>query len=112
MGGVGEGEAFLGESFFKKVPFLANIECCPKFLEYALVVKGSILLKALNTGSKNLSGQYDFNDISLKLNRSNALLFKMRKYVSLKLLRSIEFAIFDSYSPCCLFVQAQNCSGI
>ena len=22
--------------FHKKVPFLANIECCPKFLEYAL----------------------------------------------------------------------------
>ena len=24
-------------SFFKEVLFLANIECCPKFLEYALV---------------------------------------------------------------------------
>ena len=23
-------------TFFKKVPFVANIECCPKFLEYAL----------------------------------------------------------------------------
>ena len=36
------------------------------------------------------------NDLSIKLNRANALLFKMRKYVSLKILRFIYFAIFDS----------------
>ena len=45
----------------------------------------------------NLSWQYHVNDLSIKLNRANALLFKMRKYVSLKILRSIYFAIFDSY---------------
>ena len=45
----------------------------------------------------NLSWQYHVNDLSIKLNRaSNALLFKMRKYVNLKILRSIYFAIFDS----------------
>ena len=33
---------------------------------------------------------------SIKLNRGNALLFKMRKYVSIKILRSIYYAIFDS----------------
>ena len=50
----------------------------------------------------NLSWQYHVNDLSIKLNRANALLFKMRKYVSLKILRSICFAIFDSYlSYCC-----------
>ena len=32
----------------------------------------------------NLSWQYQVNDLSIKLNRTNALLFKMRKYVSLK----------------------------
>ena len=38
--------------------------------------------------------QYHVNDLSIKLNRANALLFKMRKYyVSLKILRSIYFAI-------------------
>ena len=37
----------------------------------------------------NLSWQYHVIDLSIKLNRSNALLFKMRKYVSLKILRSI-----------------------
>ena len=51
-----------------------------------------------------LSWQYHVNDLSIKLNRANALLFKMRKYVSLKILRSIYFAIFDScLSYCCLF---------
>ena len=32
----------------------------------------------------NLSCQYLVNDLSIKLNRTNALLFKMRKYVGLK----------------------------
>ena len=39
----------------------------------------------------NLSWQYHVNDLSVKLNRANALLFKMRKYVNLKILRSIYF---------------------
>ena len=51
----------------------------------------------------NLTWQHHVNDLSTKLNRANALLFKMRKYVSLKILKSIYFAIFDSYlSYCCL----------
>ena len=50
----------------------------------------------------NLSRQYHVNDLFIKL-RANALLFKMRKYVSLKILRCIYFSIFDSYlSYCCL----------
>ena len=60
----------------------------------------------------NLSWQYHVNDLSVKLNRANALLFKMRKYVSCKILRSIYFAIFDSYLSCCCLVWAQNCSTI
>ena len=40
----------------------------------------------------NLSWQYRINDVTV-----NALLFKMRQYVNLKILRSIYFAIFDSY---------------
>ena len=59
-----------------------------------------------------LSWQYHVNDLSIKLNRTNALLFKMRKYVSLKILKSIYFAIFyPSVSYCCL-VWAQNRSTI
>ena len=45
----------------------------------------------------NLSWQHHVNDLSIKLNRANALLFKIRKYVSPKILRSIYFAIFDSH---------------
>ena len=60
----------------------------------------------------NLSWQYHVNDLSIKLNRANALLFKMRKYVSLKILRSIYFAIFDSYLSYCCLAWAQNCSTI
>ena len=44
----------------------------------------------------NLSWQYHVNDLSIKLNRANALFFKMRKHVSLKILRSIYFVIFDT----------------
>ena len=49
-----------------------------------------------------LGWQYHVNYLFIKLNRANALLFKMRKYVSLKILRSIYFTIFDSFlSYCC-----------
>ena len=44
----------------------------------------------------NLTWQHHVHDLSIKLNRPNALLFKIRKYVSVKILRSIYFAIFDS----------------
>ena len=39
----------------------------------------------------SLGWQYHVTDISIKLNRANALLLKMRGYVSLKILRSIKF---------------------
>ena len=58
----------------------------------------------------NLTWQHHVNYLSIKLNRANALLFKMGKYVSPKILRSIYFAVFDSYlsyCSCCL-VWAQN----
>ena len=56
----------------------------------------------------NLSWQYHVNDLYIKLNRANALLFKMKKYVSLKILRFIYFAIFDSSTSYCCLVWAQN----
>ena len=60
----------------------------------------------------NFTWQHHVNDLSIKLNRANALLFKMRKYVSLKILRSIYFAIFDSYFSYYCLVWAQNFSTI
>ena len=37
----------------------------------------------------NLNWKYHVNNFSIKLNRANALLFKVRKFFSLKILRSI-----------------------
>ena len=75
-----------------------KIKLCGKILYPTESVK--YLDVKINT---NLSWQYHVNDLSIKLNRANALLFKMRKYVSLRILRSIYFASFDSYLfYCCL----------
>ena len=59
-------------------------------------------------GTKSLIWQYHVNDLSIKLNRANAFLFKMRKYVSFKIIRSIYFATFDSYLSYYCLVLAQN----
>ena len=60
----------------------------------------------------NLNWKYHVTDISIKLNSANAFLFKMRKYLSLKILLSIYFAIFQSYLSFCCLVWTQNCSTI
>ena len=60
----------------------------------------------------NLTWQHHANDLSIKMNKANALLFKMRKYVSPKILRSIYFAIFDPYLFYSCLVWAQNFSTI
>ena len=60
----------------------------------------------------NLSWQFHAHNFSITLNRAKALLFKIRKYVSLKLLRSIYFAIFDSYLPYCCLVWPRDCTTI
>ena len=60
----------------------------------------------------NHSWQYYVNDLSVKLNRASAVLFKMRKYVSCKISRSIYFTVFDSYVSYCCLVWAHNCSTI
>ena len=71
----------------------------------------------------NHSWQYHVNDLSIKPNRAATLFFKIRKYVNLKTLRSICFAIFDSYRTYCselaptslswlLLLWTQNCSTI
>ena len=58
----------------------------------------------------NHNWQCQVNDLSVKVNRANALLFKIRKSVSLKILRSIYFAIFESHLSYCFLVWAQNYS--
>ena len=46
---------------------------------------------------KNLNWNDHIHDIATKLNRANALLFKIRNYVNFNTLKSIYFAIFDSH---------------
>ena len=60
----------------------------------------------------NLNWEYNVNDLSIKLIRANALLFDIGKHVSVKILRSIYFAIFGSYLSYCCLVWHQNCSTI
>ena len=51
-------------------------------------------------------------DIAVKLNRTNALLLKIRNYVNIKTLRNIYFAIFDSHLSYSCIVWAQNINTV
>ena len=46
---------------------------------------------------ENLNWKYQAYDIVTKLNRANALLYKIRKHVRFNILKAIYFAIFDSH---------------
>ena len=46
---------------------------------------------------ENLNWKDQTYDIVKKLNRANALLYKVRNYISFNTLKSIYIAIFDSY---------------
>ena len=95
------------ESKQKKFEFDLKIKLCDKRLYPTKSVK--YLGVKIDT---NLCWQYHVNDVSIKVNRTYALLFKMRKYVSLEISKSTYFAIFDSYLSYCFLVGAQNCSTI
>ena len=56
----------------------------------------------------DVNWQCQVNDLSVKLNRANALLFKIRKYFSPKILISVYYAIFESHLSYCSIVWAQN----
>ena len=59
-----------------------------------------------------LTWQHHINDLFVKLNRTNALLFKIRKFVDDKILRSTYFAIFESNLNYCSFVWGQHYNAI
>ena len=63
-------------------------------------------LNIKSCGKRNLSWLCQVNDLSIKLNRANAILFKITKYVSPKISRSIYFAIFESHLSFCSLVWA------
>ena len=82
----------------KKLEGDLKLKLCGKRLYLTEIVK--YLGVKIDT---NLTWQHHVNDLSIKLNRANALLFKVKKYVSPKIIRSIYFPIFDSHlSYCCL----------
>ena len=85
----------------KKLEGDLKIKLCSK----RLYPTGSVKYISVKIDS-DLSWQYHVNDLSIKLNRANALFFKMRKYDSLKILRSMYFAIFDTY-----FILLLSCLG-
>ena len=74
------------------------------------MVKEFIQLQVLNT--LVLKWQHHINNLSVKLNRANALLFKIRKFANDKILRFIYFAIFESHLDHCSLVWAQNYNAI
>ena len=57
---------------------------------------------------KNLNWKHHINEVSTKLIRANAILFKIRNYVNPKILRSIYFAIFESHLNYSSVVWVQN----
>ena len=61
---------------------------------------------------QHFTWQHHINDISIKLNSANALLFKIRKIVDYKILRSICFAIFESSLNYCSIVWALNYDAV
>ena len=85
-------ETVIFKSKQKKLEGDLKIKLCGKRLYPTESVKD--LGVKINT---NLTWQHHVNDLSIKLNRANALLLKIRKYASPKTLRSICFATFDSH---------------
>ena len=57
---------------------------------------------------QHLTWQHHKNDLSIKLNRANALLFKIRKFVDDKILWPIYFAIFESNLNYCSLVMGSR----
>ena len=60
----------------------------------------------------NFSWKSHIDYLSVKLNRANALLFKIRNFVNSSILRTIYFAIFESHLNYCCLAWSQNCNAI
>ena len=57
---------------------------------------------------KNLTWIDHINDVAIKFNRANAMLFKGREFVNIKILKSICYAIFDCHLNYTNTVWGQN----
>ena len=61
---------------------------------------------------QNLNWKDHINDIAVKLNRANFLLFKIRNFVNITILKTIYFSIFDSHINYANLVWAQNSNAM
>ena len=61
---------------------------------------------------QNLNWKDHIKDIVVKLNRANALLFKIRNFVNITILKTIYFSIFDSHINYANLVWAQNSNAM
>ena len=61
---------------------------------------------------ENLNWKHHVSDIAIKLNRANALLFKIRNFVNVKTLKTIYYAIFDSHINYANVIWAQNSNAL
>ena len=61
---------------------------------------------------ENLTWIDHINDIAIKLNRANAMLFKVMEFVNINILKSICDAIFDCHLICVNTVWGQNRSSM
>ena len=61
---------------------------------------------------ENLNWKHHINDVSTKLIRANATLFKIRNFVNPKILRSTYFSIFESHLNYSSLVWGQNPGSI
>ena len=57
---------------------------------------------------ENITWTDHINDINIKLNRANAITFKIRTFVNIKILKSICYAIFDCHLKCAKTFCGQN----
>ena len=61
---------------------------------------------------QNLNWKDHFKDIVIKLNRTNALLFKIRNLVNITILKTIYFSLFDFHFNYANLVWAQNSNAM
>ena len=61
---------------------------------------------------KNLNWKHHISDIAIKLNRTNALLFKIRNFVNLNTLKTLYYAIFDTHINYANVIWAQNFNAV
>ena len=79
----------------------------PKLNRKRLYPSKSVKYLGIRT-DENLNWKQHIHDITIKLNRSKALLFTIKNYVNKHILRTIYFAIFESHINHANLIWGQN----